>query len=173
MRLVRMAPAGLALLASSGIAASAGATRAVSARGVGHAVAQVHTILQAHPGGQANTGAVARAAVARCRLHESDAQARGLARTAQVTAEAIATEHHGEYTHVTPASLQATEPDIPLSRRQAVSYGLTAYLLSASADSDGYALTTRAFDGNTYSVRRTAAGQLVRTARECGRQVRW
>ena len=46
----------------------------------------------------------------------NDASAKELARTAQTTAETIATDHSGDYTTVTPTTLNSTEPSIPIAR---------------------------------------------------------
>src|SRR6195952_2799754 len=43
----------------------------------------------------------------------NDASAKELARTAQTTAETVATDHNGDYSTVSAATLSAAEPSIP------------------------------------------------------------
>ncbi len=68
----------------------------------------------------------------------NDASAKELARTAQTTAETVATDHNGDYSSVSPATLNAAEPSIPI----AVST-TSAYLLSAGGSTTGYTVTTK------------------------------
>src|SRR5439155_14287045 len=44
----------------------------------------------------------------------NDASAKELARTAQTTAETVATDHNGDYTTVSPTTLHAAEASIPI-----------------------------------------------------------
>ena len=86
----------------------------------------------------------------------NDASAKELARTAQTTAETIATDHNGDYTTVTPTTLNATEPSIPI----AVSTS-NAYIVTATGTTTGYTVTAKATDGNTFSIT-NAAGVISR-----------
>src|SRR5256885_13438003 len=52
----------------------------------------------------------------------NDASAKELARTAQTTAETIATDNNGSYATVTPASLNALEKSIPLAEVNGAAY---------------------------------------------------
>ena len=63
----------------------------------------------------------------------NDASAKELARTAQTTAETIATDHNGSYTTVSPTTLNAAEASIPIVS------GNNAWLSAAS----GTATVTR------------------------------
>ena len=45
----------------------------------------------------------------------SDSQAKELARTAQTTAETVATDNNGSYANVTTTSLNAADPSIPIT----------------------------------------------------------
>jgi type IV pilus assembly protein PilA len=69
----------------------------------------------------------------------SDASAKELARTAQTTAETIATDNGGSYLSITaPSVLQATEKTIPI----AVS-GTASYLSAALGSGTGYSVTAK------------------------------
>ena len=69
----------------------------------------------------------------------NDASAKELARTAQTTAETIATDNSGDYSSVTPAKLNATEPSI-----QIAAGNNNAYISAASGTSTGYTVTATA-----------------------------
>jgi type IV pilus assembly protein PilA len=81
----------------------------------------------------------------------NDASAKELARTAQTTAETVATDHNGDYTTVSPATLNAAEASIPIAS------GTNAWLSSASGTTTGYTVTTTAVPtGNTFTITNTA-----------------
>jgi type IV pilus assembly protein PilA len=82
----------------------------------------------------------------------NDAGAKELARTAQTTAETIATDHNGDYSSVTTTTLHAEEPSIPV----AASSG-NAYLSAASGSTTGYVVTATAAapDTNTFTITNT------------------
>ena len=65
----------------------------------------------------------------------NDASAKELARTAQTTAETIATDHNGDYSTVSTATLNAAEPSIPIANAG------NAWLSTASGNATGYAVT--------------------------------
>jgi type IV pilus assembly protein PilA len=84
----------------------------------------------------------------------NDASAKELARTAQTTAETVATDHNGDYTTVSTATLHAAEPSIPIAA------GTNAWLSSASGTTTGYVVTTTSVPtGNTFTI--TNAGGVV------------
>ncbi|HEY7934624.1 MAG TPA: hypothetical protein VID48_12455 [Solirubrobacteraceae bacterium] len=112
------------------------------------------------------------AAGGRCERKGVNEVAKELARTAELTAEAIATENEGAYTRVSPATLHAEEPDVAITPREGRQWR-GAYLLSASGTADSYVATVRASNGNTFTLRRTAAGKIVRTAEVCGAKRHW
>jgi type IV pilus assembly protein PilA len=88
----------------------------------------------------------------------NDAAGKELARTAQTTAETIATDHNGDYTTVTPSNLNAAEASIPTATSTT-----SAYLSAASGTTTGYVVTATAEPtGNTYTVT-NAAGTVTRT----------
>ncbi len=88
----------------------------------------------------------------------NDASAKELARTAQTTAETVATDHNGDYTTVSLTTLNATEPSIPVSVSTT-----NAYLLSASGTTTGYVVTAKSVPtGNAFTIT-NAAGVITRT----------
>jgi len=101
-----------------------------------------------------------------------DFDARILARTAQTGAETIATDHHGVYTTVSPATLHALESSLPISYRQAHRAHASAYLLSASGTTNSYDLTARSLNGDTYAIH-ASSGIIERHARVCGKRRDW
>jgi type IV pilus assembly protein PilA len=86
-----------------------------------------------------------------------DAQAKELARTAQTTAESIATDNDGSYEKVTPAELHREEVTINIAA------GTTnAYLNKASGEKSSYSVTARATDGDEFTISRSATGAVKR-----------
>jgi type IV pilus assembly protein PilA len=78
----------------------------------------------------------------------TDAQAKELARTAQTTAETVATDNNGSYTTITgPASLKAYEPSIVTSSTT------EAYLSTATGEAEGYVVTAKATNGDTFTIK--------------------
>lgn len=88
-----------------------------------------------------------------------DAQAKELARTAETTAETIATEHDGNYDDVTVESLHAAEITIPTAPSSS-----NAYLSSAHGEGLEYSVTAKASDGDEYTITRSTDGMI---SREC------
>jgi type IV pilus assembly protein PilA len=87
----------------------------------------------------------------------NDASAKELARTAQTTAETVATDHNGDYSTVSPTTLNAAEASIPIVA------GSNAWLSAASGSATGYVVTTTAVpSGNTFTIT-NAAGVVTRT----------
>jgi type IV pilus assembly protein PilA len=87
----------------------------------------------------------------------NDASAKELARTAQTTAETIATDHNGDYTTVTPTTLNATEPSIPIAA------GTNAYISAATGNTTGYTVTaTAATTEDTFTIK-NEGGVVTRT----------
>ncbi len=87
----------------------------------------------------------------------TEAQAKELARTAQTSAEAIATEHDGHYNDVTIEELKNDEPSIPV----AVS-STEAYLSSTTHSTDEYSVTVTAADGGEFTISRGGNGAITR-----------
>ena len=90
----------------------------------------------------------------------SDASAKELARTAQTTAETIATDNSGQYNTVSVATLTATEPSIPIASSgagnaflSAVGDGVAAPTAGGTGGTSAYAVvTTSTPTGNTFTV---------------------
>jgi type IV pilus assembly protein PilA len=87
----------------------------------------------------------------------NDASAKELARTAQTTAETVATDHNGDYTSVTPTTLHAAEASIPIVA------GSNAWLSAASGTTTGYVVTTTSVPTNNTFTITNAAGVVTRT----------
>jgi type IV pilus assembly protein PilA len=87
----------------------------------------------------------------------NDASAKELARTAQTTAETIATDNSGDYTSVTPTKLNEVEKSIPTAT------GTNAWISAASGTGTGYVVTaTAATTKDTFTVT-SAGGVITRT----------
>jgi type IV pilus assembly protein PilA len=77
----------------------------------------------------------------------NDASAKELARTAETTAETIATENNGEYGKVSPTELHAIEKTIPTSE------GSNAWISAASGSAKEYSVTaTAATTKDTFTI---------------------
>ena len=88
-----------------------------------------------------------------------DASAKELARTAQTTAETIATDNNGEYEKVTPAELNTYESTIAT-----VANGKDAYISATTHSKTEYSVTaTAANSGDEFTVSRSAAGVISRS----------
>jgi type IV pilus assembly protein PilA len=97
----------------------------------------------------------------------TDASAKELARTAQTTAETIATDNNGSYATITaPASLSAVEKAIPTTE---VNNG--AYLSAGSGTATTYTLTAKAGSGSgdTFTISRSAESAITRTCTTAGK----
>ncbi len=87
-----------------------------------------------------------------------DADAKEMVRTAETTAETIATEHDGSYQQVSAETLHQTEPAV----RVAASSG-AVYVSGVSASEDSYSLTVKAVNGDELTVSRDPNGAIART----------
>jgi type IV pilus assembly protein PilA len=88
----------------------------------------------------------------------SDSSAKELARTAETTAETYATDHGGNYENMTAAELQKYEPTILTTEGNG-----NAYLSSVTAKGGEYTVTAKATDGHTFSIKKEANGEVLRT----------
>ncbi len=86
-----------------------------------------------------------------------DAQAKELARTAQTTAETIATGNDGSYEKVSPVELNREESTIDITASTT-----KTYLNKASGAKSNYSVTARATDGNEFTITRNTAGEVTR-----------
>jgi type IV pilus assembly protein PilA len=87
----------------------------------------------------------------------NDASAKELVRTAQTTAETIATDNNGSYATVTPTTLNAAEASIPIVT------GKNAWLSSASGTATGYVVTSTSVPTNNTFTITNAGGVVTRT----------
>jgi type IV pilus assembly protein PilA len=97
----------------------------------------------------------------------SDAAAKELAHTAQVTIETCATDYGGLYTSCdTPTVLASYEATIQTSAGSG-----NAYLYTVSTPAGGgYTVTTMSTTGDTYSITRSATGAITRTCTDAAGQ---
>jgi type IV pilus assembly protein PilA len=89
-----------------------------------------------------------------------DSSAKELARTAETTAETIATENSGSYSTVAVKALWEAEPTI-----QSVAGNGNAYLSGATNAGSGseYKVTAKATNGDEFSIIKKASGVVERT----------
>jgi type IV pilus assembly protein PilA len=93
----------------------------------------------------------------------SDASAKELARTAYTTEETYSTDHNGEYTASTTV-LKEYEPSI-----QTAAGNNNAYLSGAEVPAAGaFKVTATSTTGHTFSITKTAAGEVTRTCTPTG-----
>ncbi len=90
----------------------------------------------------------------------TDAQAKELARTAQTTAETIATDNNGSYAEVTTTKLKEYEPSIVVGSGTPTK---EAWLTAASGTANEYTVTATSTSGDTFTVHRTSAGAIERS----------
>jgi len=97
----------------------------------------------------------------------NDASAKELARTAQTTAETVATDNNGSYATITePANLNAIEKSIPLAEVNGA-----AYLSAATGTGNSYSVTAKAgaSSGDTFTIERNANGEVTRSCTVSGK----
>jgi type IV pilus assembly protein PilA len=88
----------------------------------------------------------------------TDAQAKELARTAQTTAETIATDNGGSYLSVSTTELNAVDPTILITASSK-----EAYVSFAKGGADEYSVTATATNGDELTISRNASGEISRT----------
>src|SRR6201993_5246128 len=83
-------------------------------------------------------------------------QAKELARTAETTAETIATDNNGLYTEVSLTKLHEYEPSIVTAETTK-----EAYLSAATPieNNEGYEVTAKGTEGVKFTIKRTATGE--------------
>src|SRR5689334_13146089 len=97
----------------------------------------------------------------------NDASAKELARTAQTTAETIATDNNGSYATIEgPANLNTVEKSIPITE-----FNGAAYLSAAAGTGTTYTVTAKAgsASGDTFTIARNAEGVVTRTCTTAGK----
>jgi type IV pilus assembly protein PilA len=87
-----------------------------------------------------------------------DVQAKEMVRSAETTAESIATEHDGNYQQVGPESLHETEASVRIEPS-----GTEAFLSAATSTAHSYSLTVTATDGDELTISRDEGGRITRT----------
>jgi type IV pilus assembly protein PilA len=86
-----------------------------------------------------------------------DVQAKELARTAETTAETIATGNNGSYEKVSMIELKKEEGSIGI-----VASTSSAYLSAATGSKLGYSVTAKATNGDEFTINKNAAGEVTR-----------
>jgi type IV pilus assembly protein PilA len=86
-----------------------------------------------------------------------DAQAKELARTAETTAESIATDNNGAYENVSTTELHKYEPSIRITASTTV-----AYLSAATSGKSEYSVTATATSGDEFTIKKSATGEVTR-----------
>jgi type IV pilus assembly protein PilA len=90
-----------------------------------------------------------------------DAQAKELARTAETTAETIATDNNGEYTKVTTTELHRYEPTIRIAAG-----GGEAYVSSTGVPHQNeYSVTATSENGDEFTITRNSKGEISRACK--------
>ncbi|HWW91281.1 MAG TPA: type II secretion system protein [Solirubrobacteraceae bacterium] len=90
----------------------------------------------------------------------TDAQAKELVRTAQTTAETIATDNAGSYASIAgPANLSAVEPSIPTAE------GNSAWISAAKGTATGFEVTATAPTTKDEFTVKNAGGVVTRTCK--------
>ena len=94
----------------------------------------------------------------------NDASAKELARTAQTTAETVATDNNGDYSTVSVEKLNEIEKSIPTKEVNGA-----AWLSAASGEAKGYTVTATAgkASGNTFTIE-SKEGVVKRTCTKPG-----
>jgi len=87
-------------------------------------------------------------------------QAKELARTAETTAETIATDNNGSYKEVTPEKLHEYEPSIVTTKNGKEAYLEEAKELSSGA---GYEVVAEGTEGAKFKIERNKEGEIKRT----------
>lgn len=88
----------------------------------------------------------------------NDAQAKELVRTAETTAETIATANGGNYENVNKEELHREEPTIPI-----VESSSSAYIKTAESTKTSYSITATAPGGDELTISRASSGRISRT----------
>ena len=97
----------------------------------------------------------------------NDASAKELARTAQTTAETVATDNNGSYATITAnTSLSAIEKSIPTTEVNGA-----AYLSDAKGTGTSYTVVAKAgaSSGDTFTIERNENGEVTRSCTVAGK----
>jgi type IV pilus assembly protein PilA len=97
----------------------------------------------------------------------NDAAAKTQVRTAETAAETYSTENNGNYIGITVAKLQAIEPTLNEKTQVELTVANEA---GAAGKGEGYLVTSKDVStGDTFSIERTAAGEVKRTCATAGK----
>jgi type IV pilus assembly protein PilA len=88
----------------------------------------------------------------------TDVNAKAQVRTAENGAETYSTDNNGEYTGLTIAQLQAIEPTLNDKSQSELTEAAPV-----GAKGEGYKVKSKAKSGATFTIERTAAGEVKRT----------
>jgi type IV pilus assembly protein PilA len=90
----------------------------------------------------------------------NDAAAKSQARTAETSAETLATDNNGSYATVTTTTLQGIEPTLTDTTG--------ASLTAATGTTSGYTVTSTSKSGTTFSITRGIGGSITRSCSVVG-----
>jgi len=98
----------------------------------------------------------------------TDAQAKELARSAETTAETIATDNNGSYAEVTGKKINEYEETIPVVKKASEKVANKAELVEEGTEGAAttYKIVVVSGDGDTYTIKREASGTVVRSCTE-------
>ena len=89
----------------------------------------------------------------------TDAQAKELARSAETTAETIATDNNGEYEKVTLAELKSYEPSLTTNSEK------EAYLVEGTHSKTGYKVIAKSTNNDEFEIEKKGNGEVTRTCK--------
>jgi type IV pilus assembly protein PilA len=87
----------------------------------------------------------------------ADAGAKQLASNAQTATQALATENDGSYENVSKAELSRADPSIVITENTK-----EAYVSAAEGSKTTYSLTTKASNGDEFTIAMSSAGEVTR-----------
>ncbi len=93
----------------------------------------------------------------------TDAQAKELVRTAETTAQTIATDHGGSFASVSPTELHSYEATIAVGSGTPTK---SAWVTAASGNTTSYSITVTSTTGDTFTTERNALGLTSHTCSE-------
>lgn len=88
----------------------------------------------------------------------TDAQAKVVARTAETTAETVATDDNGSYENVNPTELNRVEANLRITPSAGA-----AYLSAATNTGTAYSVTATSSNGDQLTISRNSTGTITRT----------
>jgi hypothetical protein len=104
---------------------------------------------------------------------QGDVNARAIERRAQSAAELYGVDHRGVYRDLSPATLHAIDPTIPVTPGEAHRRDEHAFLSVARGVRTAYRLIALTRHGDRYEIRHTSTGVILRYAFVCRKWRRW